>query len=154
MITPLDIQNKEFKKGIRGYKDEEVDRFLDLLTLDYEKVIEENHSMKEKLNEMNKSLKNYKEQENSILEAVETAKHLMSDISLSAEKRAELLIRNAELDAERIVKESKASTEKLFEEYEEVKNRINIFTTRYKNLLESELDRFNGISTELFDDTL
>jgi len=154
VITPLDIQNKEFPKGIRGYKEDEVDSFLDLLTLDYEKVIEENHSLKEKLNKMEKTLQDYKEQENSIAETIETAKQLMSDISVSAEKRAELLIKNAELDAERIVKEAKTSTEKVFEEYDETKNRINIFITRYKNLLESELERFNGISTELFDDTL
>ncbi len=41
MITPLDIQNKEFPKVVRGYKEEEVDSFLDLLTLDLEKILEE-----------------------------------------------------------------------------------------------------------------
>ena len=28
MITPVEIENKEFKKGLRGYKEEEVDEFL------------------------------------------------------------------------------------------------------------------------------
>lgn len=36
MITPADIQNKEFTKGFRGYDEEEVDMFLDLITLDLE----------------------------------------------------------------------------------------------------------------------
>ena len=31
MITPLDIQNKEFGKGVRGYKEEEVDSFFNLM---------------------------------------------------------------------------------------------------------------------------
>lgn len=153
MITPLDIQNKEFQKGMRGYKEEDVDRFLDLLTLDYEKIIEENHMLKEKINEMNKEVIHYKEKEESIHETLDTAKHLMKDISESAEKRAELLVKNAELEAERIVKESQQTAEKVLEEYDEVKTRINIFITRYKTLLESELERFNGISTELFDDS-
>ena len=153
MITPLDIQNKEFPKGMRGYKEEEVDRFLDLLTFDYEKIIEENHSLKEKINDMTKELMTYKEQEDTIQDTIVTAKQLMNDISASAEKRAELLIKNAELDADRIVKEAQASTEKVFREYEEAKNRINIFVTRYKTLLESELERFNGITNELFDDS-
>ena len=40
MITPMDIQNKAFNKGVRGYREEEVDSFLDLITLDMEKLIE------------------------------------------------------------------------------------------------------------------
>ena len=39
MITPLDIQNKEFSRGVRGYKEEEVDEFLDLITVDMEKLL-------------------------------------------------------------------------------------------------------------------
>ena len=42
MITPADIENKVFSKAVRGYKEEEVDEFLDLLTLDLEKIITEN----------------------------------------------------------------------------------------------------------------
>lgn len=149
---PLDIQNKQFNKSMRGYKEEEVDQFLDLLTLDYEKIIEENHVLKEKLKEMKKELETYKEQEQTIKETIETAKQLMNDISQSAEKRAELVLKNAELDAERMIKEAKETTAKIFEEHEDAKNRINIFTTRYKTLLESELERFNTIGSELFDE--
>lgn len=149
---PLDIQNKQFPKSMRGYKEEDVDQFLDLLTLDYEKVIEETHVLKEKLIEMKKELQAYKEQEESIKETLETAKQMMLDISESAEKRAELILKNAELDAERMIKEAKATTAKIFEEHEDAKNRIHIFTTRYKNLLESELERFNTIGSELFDE--
>lgn len=152
VITPLDVQNKEFSKGMRGYKEEEVDRFLDLLTADYEKLIEENHNLKEKINEMNKIISKYKEQESSLHETLETAKRLMADISESAEKRAEMIVKNAELDAERIVKEAKQSSEKILEEYKETRTRMDIFITRYKTLLESEMERFNGISNELFDE--
>jgi len=49
MITPLDIQNKEFSKGVRGYREEEVDSFLDLLTIDLEKLIGENATLKEEV---------------------------------------------------------------------------------------------------------
>ena len=39
MITPLDIQNKEFSKAVRGYKEDDVDSFLDLITFDLERLI-------------------------------------------------------------------------------------------------------------------
>ena len=38
MITPLDIENKKFSKQVvNGYNVEEVDDFLDDLTVDYTK---------------------------------------------------------------------------------------------------------------------
>ena len=39
MITPLEIENKKFSKQMmNGYSVEEVDEFLDELTVDYEKA--------------------------------------------------------------------------------------------------------------------
>ena len=40
MITSMDIENKEFKKGFRGYHEEEVDEFLDLVKEDFENLCE------------------------------------------------------------------------------------------------------------------
>ncbi len=35
-LTAKDILEKEFKSGMRGYKPEDVDKFLDLIIKDYE----------------------------------------------------------------------------------------------------------------------
>ena len=42
MIAPIEIENKEFKKVLRGYREEEVDEFLDLVKEDYEKLCRDN----------------------------------------------------------------------------------------------------------------
>ena len=49
MIAPIEIENKEFKKVLRGYKEEEVDEFLDLVKEDYEQLYRENAELKEKV---------------------------------------------------------------------------------------------------------
>ncbi|MFR3500102.1 MAG: DivIVA domain-containing protein, partial [Paraclostridium bifermentans] len=49
MLTPVDIENKEFKKGIRGYREDEVDEFLDLVKEDFENVYRENLELKDKI---------------------------------------------------------------------------------------------------------
>lgn len=152
MITPLDIQNKAFSKGVRGYKEEEVDGFLDLVTLDLEKLLDENQKLKEKVKSLDKELDRYKKTEGTVLETLEAAKALMGDISASAEKRAEMLLKNAELDAALIQREAKESIERLNEEQVSLKNRFNVFRTRYRSLLEAELDKFDNLSAELFAD--
>ncbi|WP_324823775.1 DivIVA domain-containing protein [Sinanaerobacter sp. ZZT-01] len=152
MITPLDIQNKVFSKGVRGYKEEEVDGFLDLLTLDFENLIDQNEKLKDQIKNLTADLETYKKSESAVLETLEAAKSLMRDISASAEKRAQILVKNAELDAELILREAKESVERLTEESQSLKSRLGIFRTRYKTLLESELQKFDILSTEIFAD--
>jgi DivIVA domain len=152
MITPLDIQNKEFPKVVRGYKEEEVDGFLDLLTLDLEKLLEENRKLKDQIKNLNSEVERYRNSEGAVLETLEAAKALMGDISASAEKRAEILLKNAELDAQLIQREAKESIERLNDEMVSMKNSLHIFRTRYRSLLESELEKFDNLSAELFAD--
>ena len=46
MLTPLDIQNKEFKRVFSGYSMQEVDEFLNLVIDGYEKLYKENMDCK------------------------------------------------------------------------------------------------------------
>ncbi|MBE6030997.1 MAG: DivIVA domain-containing protein [Clostridiales bacterium] len=150
MITPLDIQNKEFSRVVRGYKEEEVDEFLDLLTLDLEKIITENATLKDQLAKTTRELEKYRESEGAVLKTLEAAKALMGDISVSAEKRAEILLKNAELDAQLIQREAKEAADRLSEENAQLRNRFVEFRGRFKALLESELERFDTLSNEIF----
>lgn len=150
MITPLDIQNKMFAKGVRGYKEEEVDGFLDLVTLDLEKLIDENQKLKMQAKNLTAELERYKGSEGAVIDTLEAAKALMSDISASAEKRASILLKNASLDAELIQREARDSVERLKEEAMSLHNRVSSFRTRYRSLLESELEKFDTLTAELF----
>lgn len=150
MITPLDIQNKVFARAVRGYKEEEVDSFLDLLTIDYERIIDDNQNLRLQLSDMNAKLDEYKNTEGMVLETLEAAKALMNDISASAEKRAEILVKNAELDAELIQKQARESVERFKEEEIALSQRVTSVRARFKSLLESELERFDALSEELF----
>lgn len=150
MITPLDIQNKEFGKGVRGYKEEEVDSFLDLVTVDLEKLIGENAMLKEEVKRLSMEVDKYQGSETTMVETLEAAKSLMREIAVSSEKRAEMLVKNAELDAQLITREAKESVERLTEESAALRHRFLEFKNNYKNLLESELARFDTLSNDIF----
>lgn len=46
-LTAKDILEKEFKSGMRGYKAEDVDKFLDLVIKDYETFHQEIEELKQ-----------------------------------------------------------------------------------------------------------
>lgn len=57
-LTAKDILEKEFKSAVRGYKQEEVDKFLDLIIKDYEAF----HQIVEDLQQENLRLKKQAEE--------------------------------------------------------------------------------------------
>jgi hypothetical protein len=152
MITPLDIQNREFAKGVRGYKEEDVDSFLDLVTTDMEIMLSENAALKEAVRRLEAELEKYRSSETAVVETLEAAKGLMRDIAISSEKRAEVLLKNAELDAELITKEARESANRLKEESAALRNRFNDFRAGYKRMLENEMERFDSVSNAIFEE--
>ena len=153
MITPAAIQKKDFTRGVRGYKEEEVDEFLDLVAADLSTLIRENAALKEDAKALVQEATKYRESEKAILGTLEAAKALMADISASAEKRAEIVLKNAELDADRIRRDARASVEQMQEEAIALSRRWELFSARFRNLIETELERFNSLSAGiLFDE--
>ena len=55
-LTAKDILEKEFKTGVRGYKQEEVDQFLDLVIKDYEVFHQEIESLQQENMKLKKQL--------------------------------------------------------------------------------------------------
>ena len=141
MITPADIENKEFSKAKKGYNEEEVDEFLDLIILDMEKLIRENRQLKEELGKVHVQVDKHMSTETSVYETLEAAKSLMNDIAASAERRAEILLKNAELEASLITREAKESISRYTDEGNRLKDRVETLRERYKKMLESELER-------------
>ena len=150
MITPLDIQNKEFSRAVRGYNQEEVDLFLDEIMADYDKLISENQELKRQLEETKGKVESYKDTEGAVLKTLEAAKSLMNDISASAEKRASILVKNAELDADLKQRQARDNGERLKEEEAKLNARVTAMKAKFRSFLESELERFDSLSDDIF----
>lgn len=103
MLTPLDIHNKEFKKGLRGYDIDEVDEFLDEVIKDFEGLYKENLELKEKLQKQQDKITQYKEMEETLQNTMVMVQKMAEEASRNAEKEAELIIWEARKKSEQIV---------------------------------------------------
>ena len=110
MLTPIDIQKKEFSRKFRGYSDEEVDIFMDQITQDYEKLFRENQDLKDQLEQVNKNVAHYQEIEEVLKNTMILAQKNAEDIRQNTEKEAQLLIDKARIEADRITRESRESS--------------------------------------------
>ncbi len=154
MITPADIQNKEFTKGFRGYDEEEVDMFLDLITLDLEKLVKENLNLKAQIATLEKDKSSIGGTDLTVKETLETAKNLMDDLAISSEKRAKALVQNAEMDATIIIKDAKMKAEQVAIESAELTKSFESFKREYKSMLDRYLQDFENIASSIDIDRL
>lgn len=150
MIKPIDIQEKVFTKAVRGYKEEEVNEFLDEITLDMDRLLNELRETREENSRLVEELERTRSSQGSIVETLQAAKSLMADIAASAEKRAEVLLKNAELDAELMLKSAREEAETITRENQELKTRFVEFRNRYKRMIEAEMRRFESSSGDIF----
>lgn len=152
MIMPIDIDKKEFSRDKRGYNSREVDEFLDLIVVDYEKVLNDNRSMAHKIKTLEKQLEEAQKSDTAMVETLQTAKKLMADISASAERRAELMMRDAELESENILMDAKVSVRKLNDEHAMLSGKVERLRRNFRKMLESELERLDNDEYDLLTD--
>ncbi|MED4941019.1 DivIVA domain-containing protein [Heyndrickxia coagulans] len=139
-LTPLDIHNKEFSKGFRGYDEDEVNEFLDQLIKDYEMLIREKKNLEDKVASLNERLSHFTSIEETLNKSIVVAQEAAEEVKGNAQKEAKLIIREAEKNADRIVNEALSKARKIALEIEELKKQSKVFRTRFKMLIEAQLD--------------
>lgn len=143
-LTPLDIHNKEFNKGFRGYDEDEVNEFLDQVIKDYELLIREKKELEEKLHDQGERLGHFSNIEETLNKSIVIAQEAAEEVKRNAQKEAKLIIKEAEKNSDRIVNEALAKARKIALEIEELKKQSKVFRTRFKMLIEAQLDLLNN----------
>lgn len=113
MITPMDIHNKTFSRGLRGYSQEEVDAFLEELSGDYERIYREHREMEEEMDTIRTKLRNYEKMEATMSSTLVMAQETAENVKKNALKEAELAVREARNSAHKILEEAEQAKAKL-----------------------------------------
>lgn len=162
-LTPLDIQNKTFPTKMRGYNQDEVDDFLDLVVRDYEEITQRNRELEKAVKHSEEKLEYFNELKDalnqSIIVAQDTADKVKTSASkesevivtsaqnkadelvATAEKRAHQLTTDAEEKARQILTDATEKAKQLAVETEDLKKKTRVFHQRISLMLESQLEQ-------------
>lgn len=117
-ITPLEIRQKEFEKGFRGYDKDEVSAFLNSLSVEWERLYDQNKELKYKLEASENEVKKLREVENSLFKTLKTAEDTGANMVEQATKTAELHMKETEMRADGLMSEAKSRARSIIEEAE------------------------------------
>ncbi len=147
MITPLDIENKKFSKQMmNGYSVEEVDEFLDDLTIDYEKAYKESTELKSRVDDLEKSLLHYKTIEDTLQNTLLMAQSTAEEVKDVARQQAEQIIKEAEGNARKSVDDLGQEILMKKKELEDIKKQFDVYKAKMESLLISQLELLKDIN--------
>ncbi len=147
MITPLDIENKRFaKQMVNGYSVEEVDDFLDELTIDYSKNYKEVTELRAKVDELNNSLEQYKTIESTLQNTLVMAQTTAEEVKNVAKQKADQIVDEAKANAQKKVDELNNEIVLKQKELDDVKKQFDIYKAKMESLLISQLELIKEIN--------
>ena len=148
-LTPMDINNKEFKKGLRGYNSDEVDEFLDEVIENYEELYKENSKLKEKITVLNEQIDHYAKIESTIQNTLLLAQNAADQAKESSQKEAELVVKNANETAQKIVDKAHNDVIQINDEFDRIKQEIIKFRVKFRNFMNTQLETFDDLERDL-----
>ena len=137
-LTPMDISNKEFKKGFRGYDCDEVDEFINEIIENYEELYKENSRLKENLSRVNEKLEHYVKIENTIQNTLLLAQNAAEQAREASQKESDIILDKAHNDVVSIN-----------DEYEKVKQEFVKFRAKFRNFMNAQTETFDELEKDL-----
>ena len=142
-LSPLDIHNKEFTRGFRGYAEDEVNEFLEQIIKDYEIILREKKELEDRIKTMTEQVNHYNNLEETLQKSIVIAQEAAEEVRRNSQKEAKLIVKEAEKNADRIINEALAKARKVTIEIDELKKQSKVFRNRFKMLVEAQLDLLN-----------
>ena len=139
MLTPMDIHNKEFKRGFRGYSEEDVDAFMDDIAGDYEKVYREYCELKERCDKLQDKLTQYEKMESTMNSTLMLAQQTAENVKVSARKEADLILQEASNKKKQMMDETTLSLQASQQELDKIKSQTRSFRAKCRAILTSQL---------------
>ena len=145
MITPMDIHNKTFSKGLRGYSEEEVNDFLSQIVTDYEQIYREHREMEEEMDQMKVKLSNYERISDTMTATLQLAKDTAENVKKNAKRNADILISNAKMEGDRQVKDAEDYRRRLAETMIHTEGNMKNYVSKIRKDLELALASIDAL---------
>jgi len=139
-ITPLDIQQQQFKgKMLGGLDPRDVDTFLQMVAAEMEDLIRENSELKEQGRKVSQQLDEFSQREVTLRETILAAQKVTEEMKANAQKEAHLIVSEAELKGERIVADAENRLLQLNNQIHELRRQKLQLEANLKSTLEAHL---------------
>jgi cell division initiation protein len=155
VLSPQDIQNKEFSVKMRGYNIDEVNDFLDRIVKDYNLTLSENVKLKNQLKDVNSQLDYFNGMKDSMNQSIIVAQNAADKVRSDAQteankmseysrKQADKILNDASQKAKTIIENVSNKSKTLLTVNNDLKQTTESFRAKLQNLLQAQMDLVNS----------
>jgi len=138
-ISPIDIQQKQFKSRPFGYEKAGVDQFLEILADELERLVRMNQDLHEELARANATLTEMRGREETLKETLITTQRVTEELKATARREVDVMMAEAEIKAERLMHSAEERRQQLIDEIQEIKRQKIDFEVSLRGLLEKHI---------------
>ena len=139
IITPLEIENHDFQKKMRGFDPEEVRTFLALVAEEFEKLVVGNGKLQEEIGGLREKLGELRDRERMLKETMLTAQRLSHEMKEEAQRTREVIIKEGELRAEQMMGHARQRVTDMESEILDLKMERETVQSGLRSMLEQHL---------------
>ncbi|PKI06009.1 cell division protein DivIVA [Staphylococcus xylosus] len=139
-FTPNEIKNKTFTNARNGFEPTEVESYLEQLSNEIERLKEDKVQLEKVIEDKESNIQSYKEVHQSVSDALIQAKQAGEETKAAATKDAEATVSKAKAEADSIVNDAVEKARRLSFQTEDMKRQSKIFRSRFRMLVEAQLD--------------
>lgn len=142
-LTPNEILHKEFDTKFRGFDQEQVNDFLDLVVADLERLIKENNQYEQKLEALQEKVDYFNQLQDSLNNSIVVANEAAERLKQNARKEAELILFEAEREADRIMEKASNHSSDIISGTEELRQYAIDYRYKLQSMLNAYQDHVN-----------
>ena len=149
MITPLDIENKKFSKQMmNGYSVEDVDDFLDDLSVDYAKIYKELTEQKGRIEELEDALSKYRTIEGTLQNTLLMAQSTAEEVKNVAKQQADQIVADAKSSIQDTLNSLNQEVAAKEQQKEELTKQFDVYKAKMESLLISQLELLKEVNKD------
>ncbi len=140
MMTPDSIANKRFDKAMGGYRQEEVESFLEQIAHEFRALQAEKEDLERKVEVLANKIEEYRADEDSLRSALIGAQKLGDSVIRDSKAKAEAILLDAKVEAAKIVETAQRNVEIEQTALVTMKKEVTKFKNRMLTMYRQHLD--------------
>jgi cell division initiation protein len=139
-LSPLEITQREFGRKFRGLDPEEVHTFLEQISEEMTRLVQETTDRAAQIQRLEAQLRVHQEREDSLRNTLISAQKMTDEIKANATREADLVLKEAELKAERLLEQAHRKLAQVQAEIAELVRQRDLFAAKLRGLLKTHLE--------------
>lgn len=145
-ITSMDVHRKEFGHAVRGYREDEVDDFLDAVAVELDRLHAQIEELADLARQSESQAINFEAERNTINNALLTAQRASDEVLEQAKEKSQKLLEEADSRAEKTLLAARQEKESLLAEIAQLKTAEEKFRADILGNAQTVIDHLRAVN--------